>query len=101
LAFFLEGAMKSRRFIDSYRRIFDPRTRIGALAAKQISAYCAALRIPHEATQPLRLLTWIIHSFSEHRRLVMDVGGPPRAEQLNSGFFLALWREELRVGAEL
>jgi hypothetical protein len=101
LAFFLDGAMKSRRFVDIYRRIFDPRTRIGFLAAKQIVTYCAALRIPHEATAPLRLLTWMIHSLSEHRRLVMDVGSPPTGEQLNSGFFLAFWREELRVSAEL
>jgi Ser/Thr protein kinase RdoA (MazF antagonist) len=100
-AFFLEGAMKSRRFVKAYRRIFDSSTRMGSLASKQISAYCAALRIPHEARQPLRLFTWMVHSFSEYQRLVMDVGGRPSAERLRSGLFLALWREELNVGAEL
>jgi hypothetical protein len=100
-AFFLEGAMKSRRFVKAYRRIFDPSTPTGSLASKQISAYCAALRIPLEARQPLRLYTWMIHSFSEHQGLVMDVGGRPSVERLRSGLFLALWREELNAGAEL
>ena len=101
LAFFLEGAMKSRRFVQVYRRTFDPSTRMGSLASKQISTYCAALRIPQEARQPLRLFTWMIHSFSEYHRLVMDVGGRPSAERLRSGLFLSLWREELNLGAEL
>jgi hypothetical protein len=101
LAFLLEGAAKPGSFVEAYRRIFDPNTRIGSLASKQISAYCAALRIPHEARQPLRLFTWMIHSFSEYHRLVMDVGGRPTAERLRSALFLTLWREELNAGEQL
>jgi hypothetical protein len=43
----------------------------------------------------------MIHSFSEYRSLVADVGDRPSAERLRSGLFLALWREELNAGAAL
>jgi hypothetical protein len=99
--FFLERAMKSGRFVQTYRRLLDPGTRLGSLTSRQISTYCEALSIPREAAHPLRLLTWMIHSFSEYRSLVADVGDRPSAERLRSGLFLALWREELNAGAAL
>jgi hypothetical protein len=99
VGFFLEGAMRSGRYVETYRHLLDRDTRLGTLAARETAAYREALGIPAAAAHPLRLLTWMVHSFSEYRSLAADAGGAPSTERLRSGLFLTLWKEELARGA--
>ena len=60
LAFFLDGAMNSRRFVESFRASLDPSTFTGSILAECQQRYLDRLSLDQEAWLPLRLLTWLI-----------------------------------------
>jgi hypothetical protein len=57
--------------------------------------YVGGLRLDTGMVPALSLLTWMIHSRSEYRRMVADAGGQPSLEALRRSLFLQLWRTEL------
>jgi hypothetical protein len=78
LIFFLDGAMESQRFTESYRAALDPATFTGRIVAECQQRYLARVGLDPRVLRPLRLLTWLIH-LREHRRAL----------------FVRLWEEEL------
>jgi hypothetical protein len=96
LAFIQEGAMGSRRYRESYRRMQDPSTFTGRVQAECFRRYTDCLGLKPDCLHPLRLLTWLIHSRSEHRRLLAYNGSPPGPDRLRDTLFYQLWEEELR-----
>ena len=96
LAFFYERAISSGRCTESYRRARDPSTFTGGVYRDCLAHYCERIGLDPRHAAALHLLTWIIHSRSEYRRLVADSGGQPAAAALAKSLFLQLWREELR-----
>ena len=95
-----DGALDDRR-LESYHRSRTDRTPTGSVIAACEHRYCTALGIDPAALRPLRILAWVVHALSEHRGLVRDAGGRPRAARLQAAFFLGLLRAELATGAEL
>jgi len=57
--------------------------------------YASALGIPQEQFHALRLLTWMLHSRSEYKRLESEANGVPTPESLEGSLFYNLWLEEL------
>jgi hypothetical protein len=96
--FYLDDAMRSGRFAESYRRGLDPTTFTGRVWSECMTRYLDRLGMGIEVVPPLRLLTWMLHARSEHERIVADAGGPPAPELLRRSRFLRLWQEELRSG---
>jgi glycosyltransferase involved in cell wall biosynthesis len=96
--FVLDGSLESGRTRESYARLLDPATPHGRVAAKAIQTYTAALRISDEDFRRLRLLTWIVHSRSDHRHLQLESPGEPAPEALRGSTFLGLVEEELARG---
>lgn len=95
MAFFVDGAMVSHRFVDSYRRSLDPSTLTGAIRLELMERHREAWRISSRAARALRALCWIGHAESEYQRLSADAGGPPSVDALRSSVFAQLWREEV------
>jgi aminoglycoside phosphotransferase (APT) family kinase protein len=95
LAFFYDGAIKSGRFRESYRMARDGVGLTGKVFHSCLDRYAAAVGVDRAALPALRILAWMLHARSEHRRMVADVGGPPSAEMLRQSLFLGLWQEEL------
>ena len=96
--FVLDGALESGRTRETYARLLDPATPHGAVAARAIAEYTAALGISDADFRRLRLLCWIVHSRSDYRHLQLE-GGTPPPEALRSSVFAGLVDEELRVQA--
>jgi Phosphotransferase enzyme family len=96
-AFFIDGAMASGAFRESYRTMLDPRTFTGRVVQECLGRYLARLGLDSAILSPLRLLTWILHSRSEYRRIAADGAAPPNPDALRRSLFLALWEEELRT----
>ncbi len=99
LAFFLEGAMETRRFGEPIRAALDPASFTGRVQAECQARYAAALGLDPTALRPLRLLAWLIHSRSEYRQLRAEAGGPPAPEALRGSLFVQLWQAELERSA--
>ena len=98
LAFFLDGAIGSGRFQQSYRASLDPLTLTGRVRVECLASYAEHIGLPPAALYPLRLLVWLLHARSEYSRFVADAGGTPTSETLRRGLFISLWEEELRRG---
>ena len=98
LAFFLDGAMATSRYRESYRAMLNPHTFTGGIVADCLQSYAARLGIDLAAVRPLRLLTWLIHSRSEYRQLVAQTGGPPTLATLRGSLFAGLCAEEVCLG---
>ncbi len=96
LGFFHEGAIARGGYLESYRRSRDPHTFTGGVHRDCLARYVDRVGLDRAHVRGLHVLTWLIHSRSEYRRLVSDLGGPPPAAVLERSLFLALWREELR-----
>jgi hypothetical protein len=96
LAFFRDGAMRSRRFRESYRRTLDPATPTGAVRRECLERYARGLGLDPDALRHVPALAWMVHARSEHRHLAADAGGAPGREALRSSVFLSLWEEEVR-----
>lgn len=98
LAFFHDGAMESGRLLQSYRAAANPSTFTGHVQRECLHLYCNSLGLDPAALGPLRILTWLLHSRSEYRRLEADRGGRPDEAAMESSLFLTLIREELQSG---
>jgi len=97
LAFFYDDAMKTGAFGASYRVARDPTTFTGGVNAECEARYADRVGVDSAVFPPLRLLTWLLHSRSEHEQLVVEHGREPGASALKTSLFLTLWREELRL----
>jgi L-malate glycosyltransferase len=94
-AFVLDGALESGRTRETYARLLDTATPHGAVAARAIAEYTAALGISAEDFRRLRLLCWIVHSRSDYRHLQLESPGQPSLETLRASTFFGLVEEEL------
>jgi hypothetical protein len=95
LIFFLDGAMESNRFQESYRASRSPVTFTGRLLEEYLNCYVTRTGIDPTALAPLRLLVWLIHSRSEYQRLVAASAVRPDPTALRRSLFVSLWEEEL------
>ena len=95
LAFFVDGAMLSRRFVESYRRSLDPSTLTGATRFDLLERHREAWGISSRAARALRALCWIGHAESEFQHFSADAAGPPSPDALRASVFAQLWREEM------
>jgi len=94
-AFFLDGAMETGRYRESYHAALDPATFTGGVLAECQRRYLTLTGFDPAALRPLRLLAWIIHSHSDYKRLTAEVGGQPGPDTLRGSVFVSLWEEEL------
>jgi hypothetical protein len=97
LSFFLQGAMGSGNYMEAYRNAYNPESFTGKINKECQEKYCAQTKIDLATLQPLRLLTWLIHSRHEYRRLAEDAGCEPSLDALRAGLFSRLAREEIRL----
>jgi hypothetical protein len=95
LIFFLDGAMESQRFIESYRAALDPATFTGRIVVECQQRYLACVGLDPIMLRPLRLLTWLIHSRSEYQRFAAERAGQPDLADLQRSLFVSVWEEEL------
>jgi hypothetical protein len=95
MAFFVDGAMVSRQFADSYRALLDPRTAMGALRHELLEQHREQIGISMVALRALRALCWVGHAESEFQAFSADAGGSPSADQLRESVFARLWALEL------
>ena len=98
LAFFLDGAMETGQYRESYRAALDPATFTGGVLAECQGRYLALTGIDPATLRPLRLLAWLIHSPSEYRRFAAESAGRPTPGHLRSSLFVQLWENELEHG---
>jgi hypothetical protein len=94
--FYLDDAMRSGRFAESYRAGLASDSFTGRIQRECLTRYMNRLGLDLGLIGPLRILTWIIHTGSEYERLAADAGGAPGPEQLRRSRFLRLWEEEVR-----
>ncbi|HVY78140.1 MAG TPA: hypothetical protein VG898_06515 [Solirubrobacterales bacterium] len=92
-AFVLDGALDSGRTRESYARLLDPSSPPGAIAQQCTERYCAALGLSAEDYARLRLLTWIVHSHSDHSHA--EMAAEPNEAALRRSTYLGLAEEEL------
>jgi aminoglycoside phosphotransferase (APT) family kinase protein len=95
MAFFMDGAMVSRRFVESYRASLHPRTATGTMRRELVEGYAAQFGINVAAQHALRALCWIEHAESEFLAFTTDAGGRPPAAALGESVFAKLWAEEI------
>ena len=95
MAFFVDGAMVSRRFDDSYRALLDSRTAMGALRQELLEQHREQIGISIAAVRALRALCWIGHAESEFQAFRADAGGQPSPDKLRESVFIRLWALEL------
>jgi hypothetical protein len=95
LAFFIDGAMKTGNYIESYRRAYDPATSAGCLQIACEKRYIECTGLDQAVLNPLRLLAWLIHTRSEFRHISANIGGSPPADALRNSLFYNLILEEL------
>ena len=95
LTFFLDRAVETGAYRESYRRSLDPDSPTGRVHHECMERYASALGIPQEQFHALRLLTWMLHSRSEYKRLESEANGVPTPESLEGSLFYNLWLEEL------
>lgn len=97
--FFLEGAMDSQRFREAYRESLDPDTFTGGVVAECQQRYLDRLGLSQNVLLPLRLLTWLVHSQSAHKRSAAEDDGRPDSPGSRRSLFASLWEEELTHAA--
>lgn len=95
-AFVLEGALESGRTRETYARLLDPTTPLGAVALRCSDEYRARLGLSPRTYAGLRVLCWIVHSRSDYRHLEIETAGVPQRERLRNSTYLGLLEEELR-----
>jgi hypothetical protein len=100
LTFFAERALETGTASSAFRRMLDPRTRVGSIAEACIREYCAVISLPAEAIRPLRLLTWLRHAVMEQTLIKNSGIGEPDPKLLRGGLFLSLLKTELEMGAD-
>jgi hypothetical protein len=96
LAFFIEGAMETGNYLEVYRNASNPESFTGKINNECQEKYCNQTNMKLAELRSLRLLTWLIHSRHEYRRLEEDAAGKPTVTDLRSGFFSQLIQEEVQ-----
>lgn len=91
----LHGDYGPDRAAARYRRLLDPSTPEGRVAAGCFDLYGSRLGIEPAEISRLRLLCWLVHSRSDYLHLEMEAAGRPDAGDLERSTFLALLRVEL------
>ncbi len=64
-AFLLDHAQSADEMNKSYLTLLDPYHARGKVFAECLNRYAASLGIPSDSIAPLRLMTWMYHSFNE------------------------------------
>lgn len=95
IGFFVDRAMVSRRFAESYRTTLDPRSVTGALRVELTERYRERCGISTDVERALRALCWIEHADSEFHHFTADAGGRPTDDALRASVFVQLWKEEI------
>jgi hypothetical protein len=96
----LDRKVTSAGVLRAAREVLDPATLAGAVYRECLVKYAQATGLDPKQLPALRLLLWIVHSRSEHRRLAADAAGTPADNVLRGSLFLRLWQAELlRQGA--
>jgi hypothetical protein len=95
-AFVLDKALEKGTTRDAYRRLLDPSTPYGAVAAAEGARYCDALGLDPGLCPSLRQLCWMVHCRSDYEHLRLAAAGEPALEDLRNAPFLGLLLEELR-----
>ena len=98
-AFVLDKALEQGATRASYRRLLDPLTPYGAVAAAETARYCEALGLDPDLLPTLRRLCWMIHCRSDYGHLCLAAAGEPVLEDLRKAPFLGLLLEELERAA--
>jgi aminoglycoside phosphotransferase (APT) family kinase protein len=93
-AFFRDGAMRSKRFLRSYRAALDPRTETGRVRDDCLRSFLDAHAIAEPLLGPIATLTWLLHADSDAHRIRADAAGTPTATTLRDSLFLRLWQIE-------
>jgi hypothetical protein len=97
--FVLDGALEGGTTRDSYRRLLDPGTAHGAVAAAEMARYCEALGLDRRPMRALRLICWMVHCRSDHEHLRLEAAREPALDELGRAPFLGLLLEELEGAA--
>ena len=100
LAFALDRARRTPAMLRSYAALMDPASFTGSIYHACVRRYADRVGMDAADFRQVRLLTWIIHSRSEHRRLVADTVGSPSPDALRQSLFLGLWRAEAVRGLD-
>jgi hypothetical protein len=95
LSFSIDHSKRTGRFLESYRAFLDPKSFTGRIAKECIDRYSKDVGFEAASYRPLRILTWLLHSRSEHAQLVADAGAQPSKGALQQALFFRLWREEI------
>jgi hypothetical protein len=96
-AFVLEQALEQGTTRAAYRRLLDPSTPYGAVAAAEGARYCEALDIDPGLLPALRQLCWMVHCRSDYQHLRLAAAGEPALEDLRNAPFVELLLEELEA----
>lgn len=96
--FVLEKAFEEQSTRASYRRLLDPSTPYGAVAAAETARYCEALDLDPGLLPALRALCWMIHCRSDHEHLRLAAASEPALEDLRQAPFLELLMEDAEKG---
>jgi hypothetical protein len=94
-AFVLDGALEDGTTRASYRRLLDPSTAYGAVAAAESARYREALDVPSDLMPALRRVCWMVHCRSDYEHLRLAAAGEPALEDLREAPFFGLVLEEL------
>lgn len=93
-AFVLDKALEGGTTRASYRRLLDPSTPYGTVAAAEAARYCEALDLDPDLLPALRRLCWVVHCRSDYEHLRLAAAGEPRLEDLREAPFFGLLLEE-------
>lgn len=96
-AFLVEGVLGSGRERTSYGRLLAG-SPTGAVVAEALARYRERAGLPPGVIGPLRGLAWMTHACVEHERMRLDHPELGNRDWASRSLYLALWREEVRVG---
>jgi glycosyltransferase involved in cell wall biosynthesis len=82
--------------IESYRRSLSHDTPTGRIREACLRRYLEVTKVSQRELQALTLMSWLVHTRSDFRRLLEDTDGRPSREELLSSTFLALWDVQVR-----
>lgn len=91
-----DAADRVERARESNRRLLDPGTELGGIAAACVEDYRTALKIGEDDFRRLRLLCWIVQMLIAYRRLSQKEAGPVAAAS-DGDLFLGLAEDELQA----
>lgn len=96
-AFLVEGVLGSGRERETYARLLGG-SPTGTVVAEALARYRERAGLPQGVIGPLRGLAWMMHACVEHERIRLDHPELGRDGWASRSLYLALWREEVRLG---